>query len=463
MAATRFIAMHLNKGKTLAQCLAERTDYAQNPEKTNKGEFLSSYECDPMTVDEEFLLSKRQYQYITGRIQKSDVIAYQIRQSFKPGEVTPKVANQVGYETAMSFTKGKHAFIVATHVDKAHIHNHIIFNSTSLDCSRKFDDFRYSGLAVQKVSDRVCLEHGLSVIEKKPYSERARNNLYTGKISFREQLRRDIEVALQKHPAGFGELIALLEKAGYEYKAGPYPAIKGTGQSRYIRLQSLEGYTETDLRQRIAGKLPARKKYKDKYRQGRMSLLVDIQEKLKSGKGAGYERWAKVFNLKQMSQVMIFLQEHNIQSFEELASQTEQVQKETEGVAEKIKDLEKQMGAIVALRRQIILSIKTKDVYKAYRDSGFSNTFFNQHKEDIQIHKQAKQAFDMLQQEKLPSLKKLNDQYAALQKQKQELYAQNKQIHQTARKYWIAKRNVELLLEIGKEDRVVHGLHLPGR
>ena len=120
MAATRLIALHVNKGKTVAQCLADRTDYSQNAAKTNDGEFISSYECDPKTADEEFLLTKRQYQHITGRQQKNNIIAYQIRQSFKPGEITPEEANQVGYETAMRWTKGKHAFIVATHIDKSH-------------------------------------------------------------------------------------------------------------------------------------------------------------------------------------------------------------------------------------------------------------------------------------------------------------------------------------------------------
>ena len=146
MAATRLIALHINKGKTVAQCLADRTDYSENAAKTEDGKYISAYACDAKTCDEEFLLSKRQYEHITGRTQAHDVIAYQIRQSFKPGEITPEEANKVGYETAMRFTKGKHAFIVATHVDRAHIHNHIIFNSTTLDCTRKFRDFRLSGL-----------------------------------------------------------------------------------------------------------------------------------------------------------------------------------------------------------------------------------------------------------------------------------------------------------------------------
>ena len=126
MAATRLIALHVNKGKTVAQCLSERLDYSQNPIKTEKGELIISYACQPETAATEFLLSKRQYQQITGEEYKGNIIAYQIRQSFKPGEITPEDANRLGYELAMRFTKGQHAFTVSTHTDKAHIHNHII-------------------------------------------------------------------------------------------------------------------------------------------------------------------------------------------------------------------------------------------------------------------------------------------------------------------------------------------------
>ena len=121
LAATRLIALHKNKGKSVAACLKSRTDYAQNPDKTNKGELVSSYECSPLTADEEFMLSKRQYDLATGRRQKSDVIAYQIRQSFRPGEITAEEANKVGYELAMRFTKGKHAFGLVTVGDKGQI------------------------------------------------------------------------------------------------------------------------------------------------------------------------------------------------------------------------------------------------------------------------------------------------------------------------------------------------------
>lgn len=164
MAATRLITVHQNKGKSVAKSLSDRTDYAKNGEKIENGQFISSYACQAESVDEEFMLSKREYERLTGRHPRGNIIAYQIRQSFKPGEITPEEANQVGYETAMRFTKGNHAFIVATHTDKAHIHNHIIFNSTSLDCTHKFRDFFFVGLALQRLSDIICLEHGLNLL-----------------------------------------------------------------------------------------------------------------------------------------------------------------------------------------------------------------------------------------------------------------------------------------------------------
>ena len=182
MAAVRLIALHTNKGRTIAQTLGDRTDYAKNPEKTEKGELVTAYGCDPITVDEEFMLQKRLYYQVTGRSRTDDVIAYQILQSFKPGEITPEEANRLGHELALRFTKGKYSFIVATHTDREHIHNHIVFNSTAMDGTKKFRDFRRSGLALQKISDLVCLENGLSVITPVP-SERSGRSIQNGNPS----------------------------------------------------------------------------------------------------------------------------------------------------------------------------------------------------------------------------------------------------------------------------------------
>ena len=230
LAATRLIALHKNKGMTVAACLKNRTDYIENPDKTEQGQYVSSYACSALTADEEFMLTKRQYDLVNGRRQKSDVIAYQIRQSFRPGEITAEEANKVGYELAMRFTKGKHAFVVATHTDRQHIHNHVIFNSTALDGSRKFRDFFFSALAVQRLSDLICLEHQLSVIEKKPYRERQKRVLYPPKESNRDRLCGIIDTILAEQPKDFEVFLQKLIQQGYEVKRGKHTAAKGKEQ-----------------------------------------------------------------------------------------------------------------------------------------------------------------------------------------------------------------------------------------
>lgn len=253
------------------------------------------------------MLTKKLYEQATGRSQKSNVIAYQIRQSFRPGEITAEEANQVGYELASRFLKGKHAFIVATHTDREHIHNHIIYNSTTLDGTRKFRDFFFSGLAVQRLSDLICLEHQLSVIEKKPYRERQKRITYPPKESNRDRLCSVIDEILQQKPTDYEDFLQKLEQQGYEIKRGKYTSVKGARQKRFIRLKTLgAGYSEDEIKAVIAGKAEHRPHQKQPPKEQPFQLLVDIQAKLAEGKGGGYERWAKKYNLKEMSKTLIF-------------------------------------------------------------------------------------------------------------------------------------------------------------
>lgn len=167
LATTRLITHHISGDKSILASLSDRFDYGQNPEKTLDGALIRSYECDPLTAGSEFLLSKARYKAITGREQKrdADVLCYQIRQSFPPGELDPEEALNIGYELAMRWTKGKHAFFVVSHADRPHPHVHIYYNSTTLDCTRKYRDFLGSARALRRLSDRICLEHDLSVIK----------------------------------------------------------------------------------------------------------------------------------------------------------------------------------------------------------------------------------------------------------------------------------------------------------
>lgn len=450
MAATRLIALHVNKGKTVAQCLADRTDYSQNAEKTNDGEFISSYECDPKTADEEFLLSKRQYQHTTGRQQKNNIIAYQIRQSFKPGEITPEEANQVGYETAMRWTKGKHAFIVATHIDKAHIHNHIIYNSTSLDASRKFNNFFLSGLAVQRLSDMVCLEHGLSIITPKPYRERQKRTIYPKKRTQRDELCDAIDSVLSQKPKRFEDFIQSLAAMGFEFKDGKQPAFKGKEQKRFIRLRSLgEGYSKEELQAIIFGR--SLRKARMAPEQKQFHLLIDIQEKMAEGKTVGYEKWAKKYNRKEAARTVILLKEKGLDNYDDLVAYTEKLSSRFLELSDSIKVAEKRMIEVQALQKHIKNYHDTRQIYVEYRKSGYSKKFFEEHRQEITLHQAAKKAFDELQVSKLPSRQSLYEKFHRLAVQKKKDYAEYRQVRKEREELLTAKQTVETILNIDKK------------
>ena len=454
MATTRLIALHINKGKTVAQCLAARTDYAQNEKKTNDGKYVSSYKCDPKTADEEFLLSKREYYHITGKQQKRDVIAYQIRQSFRPGEITPEDANQIGYETAMRFTKGNHAFVVATHTDRAHIHNHIIFNSTTLDCKKKFRDFFRSGLALRRVSDQVCIEHGLSVISLFGLKRTKKRLDYPKKESIREQFCDAIDQAMLEHPKNFEELYHLLDQKGFECRTGNQPAFRKKGVGRYLRFRSLpEGYRQNDLEQfflrRVKWQIAGREKTDST---DSMQLLINIQDKIQQGKGIGYERWAKVFNLKQMAKVMCFLRENGIGTYAGLEKAAKESEEKTQQNLEQIRQCQNQIAAKYDLQKNVIDYLHTRNIYQTYKQSGYSKVFKEQHKEEILKHQAAKKKFNELEIRKLPKVKDLQVEIGNLQDSKNQAYESYKMERKRMKDLQIAKKNVDLLMGLDERE-----------
>ena len=438
------IALHKNKGKSVAACLKSRTDYAKNPDKTNRGELVSSYECSPLTADEEFMLSKRQYELATGRRQKNDVIAYQIRQSFRPGEITGEEANKVGYELAMRFTKGKYAFIVATHTDREHIHNHIIYNSTALDGTRKFRDFFFSALAVQRLSDLICLEHQLSIIEIKPYRERQKRTLYPPKESNRDRLCSVIDNILAEKPKDYEDFLQKLEQQGYEVKRGKYTSVRGARQKRFIRFRTLgAGYSEEELKAVLAGEAEHRPRQKCPTSEQKFQILVDIQAKLAEGKGTGFARWAKQHNLKEMSRTLVFLQENQIGSIEEMQERVDAATARYHELGDSIKASEKRLAEIAVLKAHIINYAKTRDVYAAYRKAGYSKTFLDAHREEITLHKAAKAAFDEAEMQKLPKVKELDAEFAELLTKKKAAYPDYRKARNEMQGLVRAQKNVE--------------------
>jgi hypothetical protein len=459
MATTRLISMHKNKGKSVADCIADRIDYALNPDKTNKGEYVSSYECDPKTVKGEFIISKKIYANITGRKQGNDVILYQIRQSFKPGEITPELANKIGYELALKFTKGNHAFFVATHIDKSHIHNHIIYNSTSIDYTRKFRDFLGSGKAVGKISDRLCLENGLSIIENPKRGKNHYGNWLGDKksITHSQDLRNTIDEILSKKPTDFDDFLLQMEEAGYCIKQGKYLAFKNNEQKRFIRLRSLgEGYLEKEIKEIIKGKKSFinREEVIEK-QQSPVNLLVDIQAKLQAGKGAGYERWAKIFNLKQMAQTINFLTENNLLAYEDLEKKAQVSTDNFNHLSAQIKTAEKRMTEIGNLKTHIINYSKTRDIYTAYRKAGYSKRFYEEHTADLLLHKAAKVAFDVLEDKKLPTIKVLQEEHMELLSEKKKAYAKYHSAKKEMQNVLTAKANIDRLLgdDLAKKEK----------
>lgn len=372
MAVTKIIPLHARKGTSALNSLSDRIDYIEDEKKTEQGKFISSYMCAPETAAEEFLLSRQQYVLKhTDKVKNGkEVIAYQIIQSFKPGEISPEKANELGYELAMRFTKGKHAFVVSTHTDKEHIHNHIIYNAVDLNADRKFRDFLRSGRAVQKLSDIICLENGLSVIEPKWKQE-----------------KKQAEKQEAKKTEQTGDTI---------------------------------------------------------------HFLIDVERKL-SEKGKGYAGWAKTFNAKEMAKTVLFLQENKIESYQSLCEITDQAEEKYNAIRTEIKKREESLDTISALRNQIITYVKTKDVYAEYRKHGYSKSYLENHRSEIELHKAARRYFDEMGLEKLPRVKTLNEDFQKILEEKRALYREYKSVKDKMKNFEIARKNVETILEIDRK------------
>lgn len=363
MATTRIMPIHLGKSKSAGKAIETTIEYVSNPEKTDNGRLITTWECDKRLAPAEFLFTHQQYMKYTGRTQKAeDVVAYHLRQAFLPGEVTPEKANALGCELAGRLTKGNHAYIVCTHIDKAHIHNHIIWNAVDLTATRKFRNFWNSTKAVRQLSDTICIENGCSVIAE--------------------------------------------------------PKRKGKSYNKWLEENGKSG-----------------------------NLLVDIQAKLKEGKGAGYEHWAKLFNLKQMAKTIAYLQEYGISDIVELNEKAKAVTEKCNSLSEEIKDINKRMAELTAMRKHIIDYIKTRDVYVAYRKAGYSKKFLAVNKNEIEIHKSAKEYFNVIGLKKLPTINDIQTEWQDLHSKKNSAYKEYRELRKAMKELQIAKANIESILD----------------
>ena len=422
MAATRIMSIHINKGKTARQCIGERLDYIMNPKKTDGGILISAYACSPETAADEFMLFRQEYQQNTGRTQENEVIGYHVRQAFKPEEITPEEANEIGKELASRMTDGQFAYVVATHIDKHHIHNHIIICSTDLDGQHKYRDVKQSAKDLAEISDSLCREHGLSVIQN-PQDKTVTYDKWQGnqrKFTHRDELRMIIDAALRMQPDGFDALMPLLEDAGCHIKRGMHISIKPPEGKRYIRLDTLDSeYDEASLRRTLAHdhvhipKIP-----RGDFTKSQLKRLVDIEAKLRAGKGKGYQVWAERNNIDAKAQMVIFLKEHQIGSLEELNDQIQELTDQRDSLKASIREKQNRMKEINRQRQAIRDYSRTKEVYTQYRESGWSVKFYQEHRQEIEDHKNAQAVYGSLGG-KLPTLKELTAEYDGLKEQKE--------------------------------------------
>ena len=449
------MALHIGKGRTVSTAISDIIDYVKNPKKTDHGKLITSWQCDSRTADSEFIYSKQQYIRKTGRVRGTDdVIAYHLRQSFRPGEISPNEANRLGCELAKRFTKENHAFIVCTHIDKAHVHNHIIWAATTLDETKKFRDFKRSAQAVRRLNDTICIQNGYSIVEN-PKGKGKSYDKWLGdkkKPSHRERICFAIDDALAKKPMDFEALLELLRQAGYEIKHGKVPSLRGAEQKNYIRMDTLgDGYSPNEIRAIIAGAkahTPRKRFVQDAPEKPSGSLLIDIQAKLAEGKGAGYAKWATSYNLKQMSKTMIYLQENGLLDLNVLNQQTSKATQLFNERSRKQKEIEKRMAEISILQKHINDYYDTREVYVGYRKAGYSKKYHAEHESDILLHQAAKKYFDEIKLEHIPSRKSLHSEFNELLLQKRSIFSEYKKAQAKMRELQTAKANVDRVLNM---------------
>ena len=434
-----------------------------NPEKLGA---VSSYLCDPATAHAEFMLVKNQYQGETDRRAGHGALCYQIRQAFPHGEVTAAEANRIGYETAMRWTKGKYQFFVCTHIDKEHIHNHIYYNSTAYDRSRKFRNFIGSSFALRRLSDRVCLEHDLSVIVNPKLHSKGRYLHYgqwlgdNQKLSQKEQIRLAIDAALTERPKDFADFLRRMETAGIQVKHGRSGVISFLvpGQQRAARFRAAtlgDGYGPEDVQAVIDGKAPTRTATARKApAPRRVNLLIDIQERMRQGKGPAYERWAKVYNLKQMAAALQYLKEHQLFEYDDLAAKTDAATERFHTLAGDIQQTEAELSHVSDLMAAVVQYAKTRPVFDGYKAAKYSQKYLAEHEAELADYRAAKATMaELLGGEKLPKMDVLKEKRRQLAARKKALYLEYRKAQQDMRELVAVKGSVDHLRGLTDNQR----------
>ena len=438
--------MAVTKIKPVKSTLSKALDYIENPDKTDGKMLISSFGCSYETADIEFGYTLSQ------ALDKGNNLAFHLIQSFAPGEVDYEKAHEIGKQLADAVTKGQHEYVVTTHIDKGHIHNHVIFCAVNFVDHHKYNSNKRSYYGIRNMSDKLCRENGLSVVvpgkgsKGKSYAEYQAEKTGT---SWKGKLKIAID-ALIPQVSSFEELLQRLQAAGYEIKPGKYVSCRAPGQERFTRLKTLGAdYTEEAIRERIAGRRT--KAAKAPREQRGVSLLIDIENSIKAAQSKGYEQWAKIHNLKQAAKTMNFLTEHKIEQYADLVSRIEEMAAESGQAADALKDAEKRLADMAVLIKNVSTYQKTKPVYDAYRKARNREKYRAGQEQAIILHEAAARSLKAAGIAKLPNLAALQSEYEALQAQKEALYADYGKLKKKVREYDIIKQNIDSILQADRQ------------
>ena len=437
--------MAVTKIKAIRGTLSKAIAYILNPEKTDEKLLVSSYGCASETAAREFEWTRKIAEQ--KGMNPVRIIARHVIQSFEIGEVTPELAHEIGKQFADEILGGKYEYVLTTHIDKDHVHNHLIFNAVDFVDYHAYKSYKRIYYDMREVSDRLCKENGLSVIPPsqnkgmsyKEYTEAKRGT------SWKQKLKQTID-RLVITAKDYDDFLRLMQEAGYEIKPGKYISFRAEGQERFTRSKTIgENYTEERIKERIAGRTP-RKSQRQTTPKG-ISLIGDIQERIRLIDSKGYEHKAKLTILKEAARTLNYLTENNLLQYADLEKKVEDVHSSYDRTGKELKGVEARLREVQPLIKNISNYQRLKPVYDAFQKAKDKPGFKAKHEAELVIFEAARSTLLAMQgDEKLPSLKTLQAQQQRLLDEQQRLYDERAKLKKEVKQIETIKSNVDMFL-----------------
>ena len=437
--------MAVTKIKAIRGTLSKAIAYILNPEKTDEKLLVSSYGCASETAAREFEWTRKIAEQ--KGMNPVRIIARHVIQSFEIGEVTPELAHEIGKQFADEILGGKYEYVLTTHIDKDHVHNHLIFNAVDFVNYHAYKSYKRIYYDMREVSDRLCKENGLSVIPPsqnkgmgyKEYTEAKRGT------SWKQKLKQTID-RLVITAKDYDDFLRLMQEAGYEIKTGKYISFRAKGQERFTRSKTIgENYTEERIKERIAGRTP-RRSQRQTTPKG-ISLIGDIQERIRLIDSKGYEYKAKLTILKEAARTLNYLTENNLLQYADLEKKVEDVHSSYNRTGKELKGVEARLREVQPLIKNISNYQRLKPVYDAFQKAKDKPGFKAKHEAELVIFEAARSTLLAMQgDEKLPSLKTLQAEQAQLFEEQERLYAERNRFKKEAKQIETIKSNVDTFL-----------------